>query len=144
MSEIFVHHVDKIEGHPVCGFLTEGYLDLMNQGFAPRTSTPPINWDNSAFYIEATGWVVAAMSYTKIEWKSCLYVNLGYVDKQFRRQGLYSAMWRELVKKAVELKVCGIESSSHLGNVNIERFNQARGRRAIAVTYRYDLDRGDS
>lgn len=134
-----ISHLKNVEGHHVAAFLIEGYTDLMHRGFAPRTSSMPINWDHSVLYAHRDGEILGAMAYGKVEWKNCLYVYLGYVSPSHRRRGVYTALWKSLLKEAEKLNVRSIQSSSFIGNRDIEEFNRVNGREPIAVTYEYIL-----
>ena len=132
-------HLSTAKGHEVSGFMISEYTELMHQGMAPVTESMPLNYQHKIIYVTEGDMIIGAMAYQKVDWKNVLYIYFGCVHKNFRLRGVYRMMWTELLLKAEEEKVAGIEGSSFVTNEPMKAVNASFGRRPIAISFRYDM-----
>jgi len=81
--------------------------------------------------------LVGFISYVTL--KSVIYVGVGFVKEEYRRQGVYSKMWLELVRIAKEMKYVHIEGHCSQTNIEMVAFNDKYNRIVDQGKYVYSI-----
>lgn len=95
-------------------------------------------WGNAMVAYSRNGKVVGVMTYQKQN--EGLWINLSFVDKSYRRRGIYRAMYSMLKETCIKDKKKFIESSTHIKNKAMQACAKKTGRAASYVTLKWKND----
>jgi GNAT superfamily N-acetyltransferase len=139
-----IRHYKQISNTSALPLALRAQQALRNNGFVDNLLT--LSWDHSA--IEAvpdlTGRGIGIMVYQHLEWAKQIYVGIGWVDPNYRRQGVYTHMWRALLAKAKDLKVVEIRGITHVDNGSMRTLAAKLGRVEMAVVTNFRVPGGDA
>lgn len=99
-------------------------------------------WDDRVTFARTpTGRVVGLICWRTAKWTRDAFISLGGVDANFRRQGVYRALFQDLVADlhANHPEVEQISSGHHAGNADSAAMHHALGRKLDGFTYSFDL-----
>ena len=128
---------EVVEYKQVTGYPAERFVANLANCIAQAGSPMNFAWNNKVLAIVVDGAVVAAIAYNHVEWQRKLYVDLGGVAPEWRRQGLYRRLWERLVERARELDCPTIESSYPVHNTASAAMHVALGRPVVAHVTRF-------
>jgi GNAT superfamily N-acetyltransferase len=127
---------------PAMPLMARGWSELIRGDLADPVQV--INWDDEAILALVNGDPAGVMSFSHIKWERVIWVKLGYVLPEFRRQGVYRAMWNRLVEIAQQRKVPEILGATSVRNAAMQKTMHRLGRTAFALQYRYKVvDKND-
>ncbi len=135
MTDIKVLYVEKIAGHPVVPLLARMMTDVGQYDVYDVS----LHWEQSAFYVEEDGVVVAALSFSSRQDRSQYFIQTAFVDPAYRRCGYYRAMFEALVELAKSKKVLSIAGIVAWGNAVMQTTAESVGRRPIGITYSLNI-----
>lgn len=115
----------------------EAWVELMEKELTDNTTL--INWDHHAIVAYSSKYAIGVLTYQIVDWQKVLHVNIGYVRKPFRNQGIYRLLWNEVVKIAREKKMKAIAGSTHVDNTQMRAVAAKLGRIEHSINLTYDL-----
>jgi GNAT superfamily N-acetyltransferase len=119
-------------------FILRAYADTIEAGFASRDEFI-LNDDMRVLLARSGDKQAGVLIFGRWESYDTLWVWLGYVAPEFRRQGIYRALWARLVKMAKSEDIRKIGGAARVNNAAMARLNRELGRRAVYTTYEYTL-----
>lgn len=141
MSDITVKAYTGLQGTPAVQLALLCAVEINEKGFGDGTIGPA--WDQNAFVGFAMNGreqiAVGVLTWRHFEHTKEVFVCTGYVLPEFRGRGVYTAMWHELIAKAMELKAGKITSGIHIRNEAMRRISAKFGRTEEFVMVRFDL-----
>lgn len=134
-----IRFVAKIQGTPVLPYVIDAYVSLRQAGNIEACDAPA-SGDEEAFYIEnRVGKIVAVLSFFISPSGNYFTVNMGFVNKGYRKRGLYGDLWKRLVEEGKTRGVKTIIGYHKPGNDKILAFNASVGRKIKYVCTEYHL-----
>ena len=147
-----IHYVPEIEGTPVVGFLARAWVDLLENNLWDKTLilltrdlqcvylTESIDHtDHPTKWLDTREHIRGAISFYYDEDDKFVSINLAYVDPDFRRLGIMSDMWAEVVKRAKEQGAQYIANVCYPGNTAIQEFCKSAGGYEYSREYRINV-----
>lgn len=128
---------------PALPLLVRGWAELIESRLVLNQIM--VNWEHDALVAWREGpdpIPVGVMSYHYADWTKEVHIPLGYVVPQFRRQGVYRALWDTLVVRAHELGAVLITSSTAAGNHAMRDCAAQLGREDVGRVLRYRVEKG--
>ena len=95
---ITTEHVENINRTPAVLLALKGATEIIEDGFGD--SVLLVQWDHEAIIGYVADEPVGVITFSHTKWVRQLDVSIGYVRPEFRRMGLYRAMWSALVAEA--------------------------------------------
>lgn len=133
-----IEYIQKVQGTPVLPFIIDAYTSLRTAGNIEAMDAPA-SGDEEAFYIlNRLGRVVAVLSFYQEDTK--ITVNMGFVDKKYRKKGYYLALWNRIVAEARKRGVKSILGYHKPGNKAILTFNERVRRHIKYICSEYQLE----
>lgn len=132
--------IERIEGvndPRVIPIAAEGWNAIVQDGQAESTTI--LSWDQNAIIAHEEGKVIGVIVYKDQEWRKELHLVLGYVLPDYRRKGVYGALWGELVLIAQETKRPRIAGGTHVNNTSMQAVMEKLGREPVFISYYYDV-----
>ena len=120
---------------PAVAFAMRAYADLMDRGHTENY--PNLNWNDSAITAWLEEGIVGVIVWTKVDFSKTIQLKLGYIHPAFRKRGIYSKLWDELVKIATNESVWAIEGGTHPDNADMRAIAKKQGRVEYGILYRY-------
>lgn len=108
VEDYILMHTDQIGGHPVKGFVDKALRHIESEGTSrySRYGGLDCDWDHSCYFmITQTGEIVAALTYSVMEWNRTIHTGWSYTSPEHRRLGLNTRLAEAVEDKA---KVSGI------------------------------------
>lgn len=138
---VAIHHHDGINNTPALDIATRGFVELRSAGLTlPHI---PLGWDHNALTASVEQDIVGVLTYQHLAYMKELHVGVGYVEPAWCRNGIYGLLWAELVRRARDLKVVAVSSTTHIGNAAMQTVALRQGRREIGIVLRYDVPEAD-
>jgi GNAT superfamily N-acetyltransferase len=126
---------ERINNTPAIALIARAWSELLEAGLAAPELVG--HWQQKAIVGNFDGEAIALITWEPVEYKNCIWLQMGYVDPSYRRRGIYVQMWERLVAKARELKIPQIESGIHVRNEAALALSDSLGRERIAIMTRY-------
>jgi ribosomal protein S18 acetylase RimI-like enzyme len=141
-----IHYVPEIEGTPVVGFLARAWVDLLDNNLWDK-SLILLTRDLQCVYFTTQGAadpegkhiIIGAISFYYDEDDKFISINLAYVDPAFRRIGIMSDMWQEVVKHAKEQGAQYIANVCYPHNDAVQSFCRSVGGYEYSREYRINV-----
>jgi GNAT superfamily N-acetyltransferase len=132
-----IKHYDGINYTPAIQLIVEAQADLLRTG----KSEPLLSalWDNQVVAAFEGDYCIGVITWNYSAWVKTASINIGYVDKNYRRKGIYRMLWDELVIKAREKGAVNITGSTHLDNAAMRAAAKALGRIESSVNLLYRI-----
>jgi len=105
----------------------------------------PIHWEDeviSAIDV-VTGKTIGIMTFNVHKWKSQLFIKIGFVLEQYRRNGIHTAMYEKAKAIARERAVNQISAGVHIDNVAMQQHVEKQGRMKAVIFYYEDINQED-
>lgn len=115
----------------------EAWNDLLQRGMTGGSIL--VDWEQCAFYAEEDGQVVGVLTYKVYDHDHSLYIAVGYVKPEYRKQGVYRSLWDAAVEKAREKSCTHVTGVTHWDNAEMQAVMKHMGREPRYITYEYDL-----
>lgn len=131
-----VSHVDMINDHPVVAILSKCQIDIGRKYGAHQIS---MHWEQSAVFVKVGETIVAAMSYKHEKHMKQTWIFLAYVEPEFRRSGMYHAMFEEVKLRSQKEGMKSIAGGIATNNNAMIAAAESVGRKAEFTCYRIDL-----
>lgn len=138
-----IRHVKSIAGTKVHKAALLALHELVQTG-AARGDTMPFNYDDPAFYFVTPdkGEIVGVLAYRPSEWNKDIWVCLGWVREDYRRRGIYRAMYMKLQglrdEKFPDYTISGGVTIDN--NATMSKVMNALGRKCVVLVYRDEPD----
>ncbi|MEI9917081.1 MAG: GNAT family N-acetyltransferase [Methylovirgula sp.] len=127
--KIRIETYEGISATPALPLAVEGWHELIKRKLADDQMI--FNWDSNALVAFVGKKPVGVLLWAKIEWQKRAYVNLGYVQPDYRRRGIYRQLFAGLVEKAREAKLREIQGITYTKNSALRKFAGIRGAQGI-------------
>lgn len=128
---------DGLSRTPAYELAITGHLELLERGRAENVVA--VLWDHKAVVGFVDGLPVGVITFQHTAWMKQIDIAIGYVRPEFRRRGLYRAMWAALVEKAQELKAEVIFGGTAIDNAELRATAKALGRVEMAVVLKFTV-----
>jgi len=137
MAEINVHHYDGVPRTPALLLALKGNVEIVEAGFA--VPAVHFNWDSKAVVASIDGVPCGVITWNHTEWMKQVDITVAYVLPEYRRRGVYRAMWEALVEKAKVVGALEIMSNTAVANAPMRGAAAAVGRSEGGVILRFPL-----
>ncbi len=141
-DEIKVVAYKGLNNTPALALAVRGWIELNDRGFGDRSMC--VNACEDAFVAFFPNGLemlpVGVMTYNYNEGARCLWINLSYVDEEFRGRGCYRALWDTIVAYAISIKAQSIQSGTHVRNNAMREVSKRLGRFEEFVILRFNLE----
>lgn len=128
---------DRLNFTPALPLAVYGWAEMLENGLAlPEVL---INWENHAIVSLMEDKPVGVIVWTKAEWKSEAYINLGYVLPAYRRRGVYASLFGALIERARDLKLNHIRGGTKISNHAMRAVAEKQGRREVGVDLYFEV-----
>lgn len=135
-----IHYVPEIEGSPVVEFLARAWVDLLDNNLWDK-SLILLTRELQCVYAATTcgRHITGAISFFYDEDEKFVTINLAYVDPAFRRMGIMSDMWAEVVRHSKEQGALHIANVCYPQNKAIQDFCRSVGGYEYSHEYRINV-----
>lgn len=140
-DNILIKHYDGCSNTPANLFIMKAYVDLVENKFADNVYGA--NWDDKVIAAFIKNQCVGVLNWEKVKWNRTIVIKIGYVDKDFRRKGIYTKLWNELISKARDEKIYIIEGGTYVDNKIMQSTMIKLRREPYAYFYRYEIEGGE-
>ncbi|SRR6266404_505712 len=137
MLTIEIAHYKGLNYTPAVCLATKVQAELIASGKSEPLLS--VGWDDNAIVASINEKEVGLITWRYIEWIRTVNIHLGWVDPEYRRNGIYSQMWRELVQKARDLEAKCITGTTHMDNYAMRKVARSMGRVEISINLSYRL-----
>jgi GNAT superfamily N-acetyltransferase len=135
-TEIAIEHVKRINATKAVPFLVHAWNELLKAGFCDDMVL--VSWDHEAVLaLNARKDVIAAMSFSHIDWRAEICINIGFVMPAYRRRRVYRRLFARVVDIARERGVTNITGGRHVLNSRKARVDKSMGRKDVFVFTSY-------
>ena len=126
----------SLNGSGALTFVIDGYAALLREGVVSSdVLTLHGSYRVVAAYLGKE--VVGAIVFYPYMEDTSFYVALGYVARDRRRQGVYTALWKKLVAIAKREDMITVDGSTVPGNRAMQAAYTKLGRKPYSITYEY-------
>lgn len=137
-----IEHYDGLNRTPALRLALKAQLEIIELGRSELMLN--VFWDHQAivaFVEEPTAAIrpVGVLTWKQDQWAKQIAIALGYVEPEYRGQGIYRTLWDALIHKAQALDLRHIVSGTHVDNVEMRRVAVSQGRREFGVYLGYDV-----
>jgi GNAT superfamily N-acetyltransferase len=135
-ADLKIDHYAGIDGTPAVAIALRGQLECLEYGGEVAIG---LHYSYNAIVASIGAETIGVIVWhEQKEWRR-IWLQLGYVLPEYRREGIYSVLWEELLAKAYELKVDAICSATAAANERMRTIAKKQGRVEYAVSLRYRL-----
>jgi len=127
--------VARCNNTPVVDYYFRAMIELTDKGHNHQSVS--FSYDQQAIVAEHKGRIVGVLLYDIQEWGNSLLVVLGYVSKGYRKQGIYSELWKRAVAIAKAAGLGKIQGGTHHTNKAMQKVMAKQGRVKTMVLYEY-------
>jgi GNAT superfamily N-acetyltransferase len=131
-----IDHYAGIENTPALQIALRGQLECAEAGGAQEVG---LHFSYNAILASADGEPVGVIVWYEQKEQHRLWLQLGYVKPEWRGCSIYTVLWRELIAKAVELKLSSIWSGTAASNLTMRAIAKRQGRSETAVLLKFDV-----
>lgn len=118
-------------------------LEFHTSGFATH-QTICFSYTQKAFAaFDSAGKVVGMILFDDEAWKNAVLVIHGYVDQEYRRQGLYTCLWNKVVEKAQEWGRTYVDGATHHDNSVMLEVMKKLGRTPTFTYFTFPVPKTD-
>ena len=125
-------------GERILPLVAKMITELYKDGLGPSSGLPGYFGDE-VISAEADGIPVGFISARVEDKTGSLWAMAGYVLPEYRRSGIYTKLWNELVAFAREKGCTRIEGTTHVNNLSMREFYRSVGRKETWVVGVYSL-----
>lgn len=126
---------DGINQTPAIPLIARGWAELLDRGLAPMEAVG--NWDQQAVVAFAGGVPVGVITWEHQKWRKVVWVHMGFVAPEVRRQGLYGQLFQRVVKAAQKIGAAEIQGGTHVDNRAMLECAESLGRTQLFITTRF-------
>lgn len=137
IEAIELKHYNGCGNTPANLFIMKAYLDLIENKLSSNTSGD--NWNDKIIAAFADNECIGVLTWEKVDWNKTIVIKLGYVHKDYRRKGVYTKLWNELILKAKEQSIYIIEGATHVDNGVMQKTMKRLERKPYAYFYKYEI-----
>ena len=133
--------VQQLGGSPYAGFAVQAHAALLDEGLSDPSMTM-VGWDTNAIVARVgrdEQMAVGIITYSYLNYCARLDIGVGFVVPDFRRRGVYRAMWDEIVLEAQRLKATKILGTTYIKNDRMVKVAVALGRRAESYNLVFEV-----
>lgn len=134
-SSLMIKHYDHINNTPAIKLIAYAGVEVIEEGFASGELV--CNWDCKALVAFDADHPIGVIAYNKVDFRNIIWISLSYVEPARRQEGVYSALFAAMIKKAAELGVAYIEGGTHVDNKAMLEAMEATRRVQTFITTRY-------
>jgi GNAT superfamily N-acetyltransferase len=136
---IEIEHFETFSICPAAELVARYWLELIENGFAGNVASLPAQFDDHAIVAFDGLKPVGFILWAEIDWCGEASIRSGFVLFNYRRKGIYTALWNALVAKTRELKMHHIASGVHVRNQAMIATAAKQGREQQGLIYHFDL-----
>jgi GNAT superfamily N-acetyltransferase len=136
MSEVKIEHYTGLDHTPATAFACRAHAELLSEGGEQAVA---LHWSYNVILASISGKPVGVIVWFEQKETRGLWLQLGYVAPEHRKQGVYGKLWRAVVDKAREQGALFIRSATGMGNETMRAVAKSQGRRELAVSLIYDV-----
>ena len=134
---IEITEYDGLNFTPALPIAARGWMELMDAGLVQNCLL--LGLDQKAFTYSIDGIIAGVLVFEHHAYRKEVFVILGYVLPEYRRTGVYRALWLALVEKAKDLKCHHITSGTAAANESMRSAAAALGRSERSVWLHFDV-----
>ena len=122
---------------PAFALIAEGWNELVQMGLTPegRGDSPVRHKTEVLFAVRDDNEIVGVLCFEKVEQFNQFWISLGYVEPTSRKQGVYTALYAELITRAKDEKVSRIVGSVRADNKPMQKVMVKLGRKLVDLIY---------
>jgi len=126
---IKVEHFKRVNGSPASAFVVRGYSKIVDN--LPDISQVALDGKNEVIYARHGDDYIGFISF--VEYEDYIWVCASYVDSKFRKQGIYSKMYKKLRTMAKKRGYRSIESGIAPKNKAMLKAAKSAGREIHSI-----------
>ncbi len=132
-------HFNEVNMTPVVPLVHRAYDELMTAGLADYEVA--LSHDDKAVVAFTQDNIIAGiLVYRELKWLRQWWVLIGWVAPQYRRKGVYTRLWAELVKRARKNKnIESITGATSVLNERMREVNASLDRIPHTISYKYPI-----
>ncbi|EJN11809.1 acetyltransferase [Bradyrhizobium sp. YR681] len=131
-----ITHYSGIDGTPAVALALRGQYEMINDGGEQAVG---LHHSYNGILASIDGKAVGVIIWFEQKDSHRLWLQLGYVLPEHRRNGIYNMLWDQLVDKARKLGASAIWSGTAIGNDAMRAVARKQGRKEIAVSLKFDV-----
>ena len=137
MMVVGIESFENINFTPAVRLAALGWADLISSGLSGDSVL--IQWDDRALVAFVKDKPAGVLVWSKIDWQRAAFVKLGFVLPEFRRAGIYRALWEALVEESRKLKLHHIEGVTWCNNSVMREVAHRQGRSERTVGLWFEI-----
>jgi GNAT superfamily N-acetyltransferase len=132
-------HADTLLNTEALALAVRGWSQLLD-AYQIDLGACAVAWDHKAIIcVAGPDNPIGVLTYTKQDWANQFVIVLAYVKPPHRRQGIHTAMFNALVRRAEEQKISVILSGSSIRNMVSRAAQRSQGRIESGVITRFKV-----
>lgn len=114
-------------------------LELPDVGNSSFNGADSVHYSHSALVARHGGMIVGIISYGYLEHDKSIFIYMGWVHPEFRRNGIYRSLIGKLKGLAAERGALRITGATVVSNTDMQAVMTKLGRRPVAIIYEMDI-----
>jgi ribosomal protein S18 acetylase RimI-like enzyme len=132
MTDFTSEFIPQLSGTDYMAYAIKTNHLLIEEGHADRDILA-VNYDDSAFICLYGGEPVGILVFSITPWRKEVTIKLGRVQPEFRKMGIYTALWNRLVDYAGRKECTSIRSAVKFDNKPMRRLLAEQGRHEESI-----------
>lgn len=133
-----IKRVKQLGGTPHLGFALRAYAACIEEGVVSARELP-FGWDARGLVAYVRDEPAGVLVYGTAPWSQTYHVIFGFVLPDFRRRGIYRALFDELTCVAMDEGVAAITGTVAVGNKGMQAVMTRLGRAPETITYGFEV-----
>lgn len=134
---ITIKSFNCISNNGLMPILIRALQEFEDEGIAE--DQPTLHWNQKAIAAYDDDKIVGIMTYDYLDYSNSIFIQISYVDKYYRKKGIYSKLWQEIKINALAKGCVFISSIVHVNNYTMQQVCNNLGREQKGIVYTYKL-----
>ena len=136
-EKMVIEQYDGLNNTPALPLALEGWHSLVQRGLTDNTIV--IGWDDKALVYRKGGVAMGVLTFDLTEWRKEIYVKIGFVLPQYRRKGVYTALFDCLTEYARRKGIKFIVGATLTANAEMRATYKKQGRAEFAIISKFEV-----
>lgn len=133
-------HIDKFQQNQAAYlYAVKAHVDL-HATYPDDITIMGFTVETPALVLQYRGNVVGVLAYTLVEQWNAAYVELAYIDEDYRGHGWYRRMWDDLVERSRAKRMSSIRGGTAFDNHKMQEVMAHFNRQPVSIHYTYQLE----
>ena len=135
---VTIRHYDCIMNTPALPLAVRAWYELLRDGLTDP-GAQVVQYDHKGIVALIDDDPLAVLTWGEQAYANQVFVGVAFVLPAFRRQGIHTRMWKELIIKTRALKRPVIVSGAHIKNKGSIAMQRSQGRMDVALLTRFEV-----